>query len=128
MIKTELYFGMAIGQTPARIVCKQRMGTAAKEHIATLPRQDVSDYEFLQFINEYIAPAFPDGFTITEAIGQYRHDDRTTIREKTMVVMILHTWTQSDQDSIEYIRNGYKRQFNQESVLRIDTELKSVQF
>jgi hypothetical protein len=109
MYKTELYFGMAIGEKPG-----QKLSDIA---------QDVSDDDFRRFVSATISTKFPDGLTIINAIGQYlMESDKNVVREQSRIVIILHDNDLSDDIKINDIRESYKRLFDQESVLRIDTE------
>lgn len=82
----------------------------------------VSDEEWAKFLAEVVTPRFPDGFTIVKATGQFRETNGTIDKEPTQILLFLYaakTRTASRR-KIEEIRRAYKRQFRQESVLRID--------
>lgn len=98
--RTELYFGTgrANGQPP------------------------VSDAEFQGFLDGTITPAFPDGLTVIKGRGQFRGADGVTIEEDSFLVILLYPVAAKQESSgkIEAIRNDYKEDFQQESVLRSD--------
>jgi hypothetical protein len=82
----------------------------------------VSDEEFLEFVDRIITPRFPDGLTLLEADGQFRGEDGIIIKEKSFVLILLYPLEEFAKSSrrIETIRERYKDQFQQESVLRVD--------
>jgi hypothetical protein len=82
----------------------------------------VSDEEFLEFVDRVITPRFPDGLTLLEADGQFRGEDGVIIKEKSFVLILLYPLEEFAGSSrrIETIRERYKDQFQQESVLRVD--------
>ena len=56
--------------------------------------KDTKDYKltndyFRQNITEEFAKQYPNGFTITEGIGYYKHDSGEVVTEKTYIVTVL---------------------------------------
>jgi hypothetical protein len=98
-LRTELYFGTA--------------------------RRDidpVSDGEWRDFLEFVITKRFPEGLTVIAAEGQYRDDSGIVNKEKTYVLILLYPlkdWKRRNE-SIEFIREAYKKAFKQQSVLRVD--------
>jgi hypothetical protein len=80
-----------------------------------------------KFLEAEVTPRFPDGFTVLESYGQYKDSSGKIVRESSKVLVLLYSKKQRDavNTKIEEIRTAYKKQFNQESVLRLDF-LKSV--
>jgi hypothetical protein len=99
-IQTELYFGTT-----------QEDGT------------ELTDDEFNAFLDEEITPRFPDGLTVLTGYGQWRNAAGDATSEKSVVVIILYPADPSGETSakIQDIREAYKTEFDQESVLRADT-------
>jgi len=97
--RTELYFGRS----------KPRGGL-------------VTDDEWEKFLAEVVTPRFPDGFTILHAMGQYREKNGKIDKEPSEVLIFLYPRTKltPSRRKIEEIRRAYVKQFNQESVLRMD--------
>jgi Protein of unknown function (DUF3574) len=98
--KTELYFGLS------------------KADGAT-----ISDAEFERFVDQTVTPRFPAGLTWLTAIGQFRSAQGTLVREASRLLILLYPL--GDRDShlkIEAIRSDYRRTFQQESVLRVDSQ------
>jgi hypothetical protein len=84
---------------------------------------DVSDAEWATFVDTVVTPRFPDGLTVFDADGQYLPTDGELIKEDSKVLLLLHDGSAEISQDIEEIRERYKTQFAQESVLRIDTDV-----
>ena len=83
---------------------------------------EVTDMEFAAFSDREITPAFPDGFTRLDGSGQWRGGSGSIVREHTHVIVLLYPFANSDAErQIEEVRADYKKQFQQESVLRSDS-------
>jgi uncharacterized protein DUF3574 len=101
-VRTELYFG------------------TARQDIAP-----VSDTEWRYFLDFVITKRFPEGLTIITADRQVQDDSGTVIKEKTFVLILLYHRKDREKrnESIEFIRDAYKKAFKQQSVLRVDFPL-----
>jgi hypothetical protein len=84
--------------------------------------EPVTDEEFKAFVDTVVTPQFPDGLTLLEADGQFRNAAGVIIKEKSFVLILLYPVEDFREASkrINAIRNEYKDQFQQESVLRAD--------
>ena len=83
---------------------------------------EVTDKEFAAFSDREITPAFPDGFTRLDGTGQWRGGSGAIVREHTHVIVLLYPFADGAAErEIEEIRAGYRKQFEQESVLRSDS-------
>lgn len=82
----------------------------------------VSDEDWNRFLVEIVTPRFPYGFTVLKASGQYRDKSGKIITEPSEVVIFLYDRKArtASHNKIEEIRTAYVKQFNQESVLRMD--------
>ena len=96
MVRTELYFGLS--QKGGGVVTAQ---------------------EFDAFVDEVITPRFPDGFTIVDAVGQWRDSTGNIIWERSKLLIVLHDSGERAAKAIEEIRDLYKSKFGQESVMRV---------
>lgn len=106
-------------------------GTGAEERIQTelyfgttkADGTELTDDEFNLFLDKEITPRFPDGLTVLTGYGQWRTAAGEPTSEKSVVVIILYPADLSGGTSakIQDIREAYKTQFDQESVLRADT-------
>jgi hypothetical protein len=86
------------------------------------PTGVVTEAEFRKFVDEQVTPRFPDGLTLLKGDGQFRGEDDITIKEQSFVLILLYpyeTFAKSSQ-KIQRIRDLYKYEFDQESVLRVD--------
>jgi hypothetical protein len=81
----------------------------------------VSDAEWRTFVAEEITSRFPDGFTVFDALGQYRGRDGQIVSEPTKVLLIVHPPDARLRGSIQELRDLYRRRFQQESVLLIES-------
>jgi hypothetical protein len=82
----------------------------------------VTDAEFKRFLDQHITPRFPDGLTVLAGFGQFRTSNGAIVQERSMVLTILYPFPAGDSSrKIEEIRTIYKRTFQQESVLRVDS-------
>jgi hypothetical protein len=81
----------------------------------------VSDAEWRTFVAEEITSRFPDGFTVFDAVGQYRGRDGQIISEPTKVLLIVHAPDARLRGAVQELRDIYRRRFQQESVLLIES-------
>ena len=98
-LRTELYFGM------------NKPGGG-----------NVSEEVWNKFLETEVTPRFPDGFTVFESYGQFKDASGKIVREESRVLVLLSAKKQREaiNPKIEELRAAYKKQFNQESVLRLD--------
>ncbi|MCE7010623.1 DUF3574 domain-containing protein [Kibdelosporangium philippinense] len=77
----------------------------------------ITPTDFELFVDKEVTPAFPDGLTWLEAHGQWMGG-----KEDSYVLILLYLPTKrSANRDIEEIRTDYKKQFQQQSVLRADS-------
>jgi hypothetical protein len=83
---------------------------------------EVSATEWDDFLDNVITPEFPDGLTVLTGRGQFRGSDGIVIEEKGTVLILLYPRRSRKGSSkkIEKIRTAYRREFRQQSVLRVD--------
>jgi hypothetical protein len=82
----------------------------------------VTDAEFFEFLDRVITPRFPDGLTLLKGDGQFRNAAGQIIKEDSFVLILLYPLEDFRESSrrINVIRERYKDEFQQESVLRVD--------
>lgn len=86
------------------------------------PEGEVSDTEFARFTETEVTPRFPDGLTLLTGLGQFKDSRGVLIREKSHVLILLYPPRLLDANKkIQEIREAYKRAYQQESVLRVDS-------
>ena len=64
-----------------------------------------------QTITDEFAKQYPNGFTITEGTGHYKHDSGETVTEKTYIVTVLDTFIVNT-----VLIDTLKRKLNQECI------------
>jgi hypothetical protein len=83
----------------------------------------VSEKKFQRFIDDEVTPRFPDGLTVLTGNGQFRNSAGIILKERSMVLILLYPLDVADaSQKIEQIRAAYKIAFQQESVLRVDSQ------
>ncbi len=99
-------------------------GPAGRAHVRTTlyfgltrPAGTVSERDWRTFVRREVTPRFPDGLTIWEAEGQYRHADGRIGRERSKVLLLVHDDTPRARATLGDLVATYKRLFEQESVL-----------
>ncbi|KJS61641.1 DUF3574 domain-containing protein [Streptomyces rubellomurinus] len=87
----------------------------------------VTEQEFQDFVDTEVTPRFPDGLTIEQARGQYRDRHGVIERERSYLVTLLYPAGTAKQAgaAVEDIRRGYDRRFQQESVGRVDEQVRA---
>jgi hypothetical protein len=123
-------------QTQDRRVVRRRIPPAARRGASPFVRTElffgtakpigaVTEEEFRAFVDAEVTPRFPDGLTVIKGDGQFRGEDDVLVKEQSFVLILLYPsngfLTSSRQ--IDHIRELYKEQFDQESVLRVDDPL-----
>ena len=81
--------------------------------------EGVTDEDWAAFLADTVTPRFPDGLSVFDAAGQWRDSEGVIVRERSKMVLIL---AEPDSDALtrlDEIADEYKRQFSQESVLRV---------
>lgn len=73
-----------------------------------------------RFLAGVVTPRFPDGFTVLDGQGQWRGPKGIT-REASHVLIVLYPPDVDKDRALDDIRAAYKRQFKQQSVLRVDS-------
>jgi hypothetical protein len=81
----------------------------------------VTDAEWHAFVVEHVTPRFPDGFTVIDAVGQYRDRSGRIMSEPTKILLIVHPADAGPRAAIQALRDAYRRLFQQESVLLVET-------
>lgn len=82
----------------------------------------VSDSAWHRFLNKEVTPRFPDGLTALEGYGQWKADNGAITKERSRVLLIWHTPDVKSDTALDAIRDAYKTQFHQQSVMRVDSE------
>jgi hypothetical protein len=120
-------------QTQERPVVRRRIPDAARKGAVPFVRTElffgtarpdgvVTEEEFRSFVDLEVTRRFPDGLTVLKGDGQFRGQDNVIIKETSFVLILLYPYDGFEKSSqrIQRIRDLYKEQFGQESVLRVD--------
>lgn len=91
------------------------------------PAGQVSERDFQWFLQQEVTPRFPDGLTVLDANGQFL-GSKGIIKEKTKLLILIHSNREEDKQEIQEIIDEYKTKFQQESVLRVTSMPKQVRF
>ncbi len=81
----------------------------------------LSEDEWRLFLDQEVTPRFPDGLSVYDVYGQYRNSAGMIAREQSKELAIVLPGSASDAAKLDSIRDAYKRRFNQESVLLVET-------
>jgi Protein of unknown function (DUF3574) len=86
------------------------------------PGPDVTRKQFDRFVDRKVTPRFPDGLTLLTGYGQFRESDGNIVQEKSFVLILLYPPDDKQANrEIQELRGAYKRNFEQQSVLRTDS-------
>ncbi|MDQ0041569.1 MULTISPECIES: DUF3574 domain-containing protein [Variovorax] len=78
----------------------------------------VSDAQWAGFLDTTVTPAFPQGLTVLDAVGQWRGASGGVVREPSKLVVLLHPRSAKDDAAIAGIIDTYRKNFGQEAVLQ----------
>ena len=78
----------------------------------------VTEAQWLRFLDTTVTPAFPQGLTVTDAVGQWRGKAGDVVREPSKLVVLLHPRDAKADESIATIIATYRKDFGQEAVLQ----------
>jgi hypothetical protein len=83
-----------------------------------------TEEEWMTFLANEVTPRFPDGLTVLTGIGQWRDSESSEVlQERSNVLIIVYPLEFAAESSVllEEIRDAYEEQFDQSSVLRVDS-------
>jgi hypothetical protein len=83
---------------------------------------EVTDGQFMEFVDRSVTPGFPDGLTVQDGRGQWRDSRGAIERERSYELILLYPAAQArSRDAlIQRIRRDYVRLHAQDSVARLD--------
>ena len=81
------------------------------------PAGPLAEPEWRRFVDEAVAPRFPDGFTELHGHGHWRDARGAAVEEATRIVEIAHDGSVATHVRIRGIASDYRVRFGQESVL-----------
>jgi Protein of unknown function (DUF3574) len=101
--------------------CKEGYHLAVHDSLyfgTTKPDGVVSSEDWARFLESTVTPLFPQGLTSSRASGQWRGVDGEIVREDSHVLHLLNPDDERTEKGIRELVDKYKRQFQQEAVLR----------
>lgn len=81
----------------------------------------VTPTEWRQFLNRVVTPQFPQGLTWWPAFGQWQTATGQPVAEAAYVLQLAHPDTADNEQALGAVLREYKREFQQQSVLRVRT-------
>ncbi|MFP8943020.1 DUF3574 domain-containing protein [Streptomyces fenghuangensis] len=87
----------------------------------------ITEEQFMDFLDEYVTPRFPDGLTLQEGYGQWRDRTGSVNGERSYELILLYPREQAEarDADIEYLRNRYTKMYELESVGRVDEQVRA---
>jgi hypothetical protein len=80
----------------------------------------VSESDWQDFVDREVATRFPAGFTVMDAVGQWRGDEGQHVREPSKVLLIVLSGAPHESERLAGLARAYKHQFHQQSVLLME--------
>jgi hypothetical protein len=80
---------------------------------------EVSDEDWVAFLNEAVTPRFPGGFVTWRTDGQWRNPSGMISHERGWIVEFNHADNEAADRTVSEIAAEYKRRFKQEAVFRV---------
>lgn len=77
----------------------------------------IADSAWQDFLAQRVTPAFPAGFTILNAAGQWREESGAIAREPTRILVVVHTPSAGTDSTLRGIKADYMQRFRQEAVM-----------
>ena len=77
--------------------------------------------DFDAFVDTCITPRFPEGLTRFQADGQWKGKGDTVLKERSVVIEIVRTFSEDGNRKVREIVESYKRRFLQEAVMVVET-------
>lgn len=76
---------------------------------------EVSEEAWENFCKKYVSTAFPNGYSVIDAVGYWRSDSSVTEKERSKIILLLAPAT--EYEKVLLVAKQYRKQFAQESVL-----------
>ncbi|MCF3112079.1 DUF3574 domain-containing protein [Niabella sp. CC-SYL272] len=85
----------------------------------------VTEQQWKAFSDSIITPAFPEGYTESDAQGKWMDtESRETIAEDTKRITVIGKRSAKRNGQLNQITQAYIRRFHQQAVLRVDTKIR----
>jgi len=118
-----LALGACASRLPQTCVVGERLSVVDSLYFGgAYPSGVVTAEQWQQFVDSIVTPRFPEGLTVLQATGQYRTHAGVIQHEPSWVLQLIHADGAQSEAAIREIRTAYRKQFEQESVLRVRTK------
>ena len=85
------------------------------------PNGEVTEAQWNRFCNEYVTPAFSDGYTTIQSAGHWKSKERSVpVHEKSRIIVVAAP--ANAQGKIRDLAKRYRQLFKQECVLVVTTD------
>lgn len=86
----------------------------------------VTERQFTAFVDKEVTPDFPEGLTVRSGRGQWRDASGTIVKERSYELILLYPVGEATtrDRKVEEIRRDYEKAFGQESVGRVDDQVR----
>ena len=81
----------------------------------------VSSQDWMRFIDKEVTPRFKSGLSVYDAQGQWLSENGQLAREKSKALVLIYNFDSDSNSRVEALREQYKKEFGQESVMRVDS-------
>ncbi|MCP9904517.1 DUF3574 domain-containing protein [Cyanobium sp. BA5m-21] len=88
----------------------------------------ISPEAWAEFLEQVITPAFPDGLTVVQALGQMRSSNGVIRQQPTWVVVILRPRGSLEDQRIRSVINNFRSRFKGAELMRVDIPVTQPQF
>jgi Protein of unknown function (DUF3574) len=83
--------------------------------------REVTENDWQAFIDKEVTPRFPQGLTVMAGSGQWQSSRGAIAKEPSRILVVWYQTGDESEGRIEAIRGAYKVRFDQESVMRVDS-------
>jgi len=80
----------------------------------------VARAQWESFLSREVTPRFPDGLTAFDGYGQWKAPGGKIAKEPSRILLLWHKPGADEDAKIDAIRDVYKKQFRQLSLMRVD--------
>jgi len=81
----------------------------------------ITEKEWQAFVDQVVTPRFKDGLTVVKGKGQWlNHAGEVTHEGSKVLILLRAADNKTGDNNVEEIRKLYNKQFEQESVMRVD--------
>ncbi|MGG6195944.1 DUF3574 domain-containing protein [Pantoea allii] len=81
----------------------------------------VTSQDWMRFIDKEVTPRFKSGLSVYDAQGQWLSENGQLAREKSKALVLIYNFDSDSNSRVEALRDQYKKEFGQESVMRVDS-------